>query len=219
LSFDLMCGIPQLRLAELKQSLQMILELRPSHLSLYELTCEPGTRYARWVAAYPRQRPTLEAVVAQQRMAARMLADYGFYRYEVSSYARPGAECLHNLRYWRGGDYVGLGLGAATRIEHVVVSNPREFNEYEQVVDRAGGSDDLRRGRSMLKRPAGNGVPAIAPAADRFLRLRTRAGVTADEISIKSEWLVRDWVRHSDRRLEVSAKGLSFADLMARQAD
>jgi len=93
--------------AELHESLQRLLKFKPEHISAYELTVEPGTPLAKWARRFPRQLCSAEQAARQQRVIERSLGDAGLYRYEVSNYARPGAECRHNLRYWRGGTISG----------------------------------------------------------------------------------------------------------------
>jgi oxygen-independent coproporphyrinogen-3 oxidase len=123
-SFDLIYGVPRQTLRELKQSLRRLLEFSPRHISAYCLTREPGTPYSRWLKRFPQLQAREVSVIDQQHSVQRLLGSAGLYRYEVSNYAVPGEESRHNLRYWRGGDYVGLGLGAASRIGEQVLNNP-----------------------------------------------------------------------------------------------
>lgn len=218
-SFDVIYGIPRLTSRELAATLKRLLKLGPEHISAYELTCEPGTPYARWAARHRRQLAGEGRVIGQQRSVGRLLAGCGLYRYEVSNYALPGQECRHNLRYWRGGDYLGLGLGAASRIGAEVINNPREFGDYAHRVARIGGSEDPL---AAAAGSAASGVGECAPPADEFLRLRTRAGLTPMPAAIPPHWLSRGLVRiersgPDGARLEVTAKGLNYADLLARE--
>jgi oxygen-independent coproporphyrinogen III oxidase len=235
LSFDLIYAVPGLRLAELQDSIARLMALGPEHISAYELTIEPGTWLYRWAQHNPQRLPSVADVVAQQRLIERRLAGYGLYRYEVSNYARPGAESRHNLRYWRGGDYIGLGLGAASRLGTTVVNNSGVWEEYERGVKLAGGADDPLVLSAQSANVTGNdsaqpnrGFSAphagaqLAPPADTFLRLRTRLGLPLAEAvagaqPLLSGWLARGWVRLIDGRLEVTSRGLNFADSMARE--
>jgi len=148
---------------------------------------------------------------------ARVLASYGLYRYEVCSYARPGAECRHNLRYWRGGDYIGLGLGAASRIGSSVLNNAREWPAYEKQVNLAGSdADPIVQAAAQCSPPGGPGV-TTAPRADGFLQLRTRLGLWHCGAHVPSSWVMRGWVKLHSGRIELTSRGLDFADLMARE--
>lgn len=220
LSFDLIYAVPGLSLRELRESIERLLELHPEHISAYELTVEPGTWLGRWAARHPRQLPGPSAVVEQQQQIERRLARAGLYRYEVSNYARPGAESRHNLRYWRGGDYIGLGLGAASRTGTAVVNNSGAWEEYRRGAAYAGGPEDpLVQAAEVAARALAGGV---APPADAFLRLRTRLGVPLSGIPAAArpqvaQWLARGWIRLERGRMELTTRGLNFADGMARE--
>lgn len=217
LSLDLMVGVPGLTAQGLNRSLKRLLKLQPEHIAVYELTCEPGTPYAAWAKQYPTQVTPPEQVAAQGRHVARVLASYGLYHYEVCSYARPGAECRHNLRYWRGGDYIGLGLGAASRSGTDVVSNARKWLAYEKQVGSAGSDADELVQVAGQSTPPTAGNTALAPPADGFLQLRTRLGLLRSRAHVPSSWITRGWVQLCSGRMEITSRGLDFADLMARE--
>jgi coproporphyrinogen III oxidase-like Fe-S oxidoreductase len=86
------------------------------HLSLYQLTIEPGTRFATEHARGAFALPDPDAAARLYGATAEEAARFGLAAYEVSNYARPGAESRHNLTYWRYGDYVGIGPGAHGRL-------------------------------------------------------------------------------------------------------
>jgi len=115
-SFDLIYARPQQTLAEWRQELDRALEFAAGHISLYQLTIEPGTQFEQAVARgdfrvldEERAAELYEATV--ERLGAAGLADY-----EVSNFAKAGEESRHNLTYWRYGDYVGIGPGAHGRL-------------------------------------------------------------------------------------------------------
>lgn len=116
LSFDLIYARPGQLLAEWRAELRQALALAADHLSLYQLTIEPGTRFAtehaRGAFALPEDDAAAELYYATGEEAAR----FGLAPYEVSNYAKPGAESRHNLAYWRYGDYIGIGAGAHQRL-------------------------------------------------------------------------------------------------------
>jgi oxygen-independent coproporphyrinogen-3 oxidase len=115
-SFDLIYARPEQSLAAWQAELDEALTLAGEHLSLYQLTIEPGTafhtRAARGEFAVPDEEDAAMLFEAtQERLAA-----HGLPAYEISNHARPGAECRHNLAYWRYDDYVGIGPGAHGRV-------------------------------------------------------------------------------------------------------
>jgi oxygen-independent coproporphyrinogen III oxidase len=215
-SCDLIYGIPGQNVAELLDSARQLLRLGVEHISAYELTIEPGTPLQRWATRFPRQLASQAQVVEMEQALRRLLAGYGLYRYEVSNYALPGRECQHNLRYWRGGDYFGLGLGAASRFQEQLVSNPRTIAEYTKMLEQAEQDTDAHT--ALLEQLwHQNGLAGPAPPADTFLRLRTRAGVPAQDCPQAAVWRQRGWIRLHGRCWEISTAGLSFTDAMARE--
>lgn len=107
-NLDLMYALPEQGVEGAVDDLERALALGPRHLSHYQLSLEPGTVF------YTRPPPLPDEDLAAEIEAAThaRLADAGFVRYEISAWSRPGAECRHNLNYWRFGDYLGIGAGA-----------------------------------------------------------------------------------------------------------
>jgi oxygen-independent coproporphyrinogen-3 oxidase len=107
-SFDLIYGLPGQTVDDLAQDLDQALQLAGGHLSVYQLSIEPGTAFHRdAVEATDEDTGAAMFEICQQR-----LTDAGLPAYEISNHAGPGNECRHNLEIWRGGDYVGIGPGA-----------------------------------------------------------------------------------------------------------
>jgi putative oxygen-independent coproporphyrinogen III oxidase len=107
-NLDLMFGLPGQTPAEAAADVATALAAHPPHLSLYQLTLEPGTPFHR----RPPSLPDDDACWEMEEAAARQLERAGYRRYEVSAWAQPGRECRHNLNYWAFGDYLGVGAGA-----------------------------------------------------------------------------------------------------------
>src|SRR5690606_21751478 len=105
---DLLLGLPDQTLDQCDADLAEALAFGTEHLSLYNLTLEPNTVFAK----YPPNIPSEDDAAIMQERVADTLAAAGYERYEVSAYARPGKRCLHNLNYWEFGDYLGIGPGA-----------------------------------------------------------------------------------------------------------
>jgi oxygen-independent coproporphyrinogen-3 oxidase len=107
-NLDLMYALPGQSPAAARADVLTACGLEPTHISYYQLTLEPGTVFH----ARPPALPDEDAAWQTQLEGQALLADAGFEQYEVSAYARAGAECRHNLNYWTFGDYVGIGAGA-----------------------------------------------------------------------------------------------------------
>jgi putative oxygen-independent coproporphyrinogen III oxidase len=122
-NLDLMYALPGQTLDELDADLAQALAFEPPHLSVYHLTIEPNTYFAKFPPAVPDDDLAFEML---DRITERTAAA-GLARYEVSAYARPGHRCEHNLNYWSFGDYLGIGAGAHSKLSfpHRVVRQIR----------------------------------------------------------------------------------------------
>ena len=116
LSFDLIYARPGQAEEDWRAELRAALALAADHLSLYQLTIEPGTRFATEYARGAFVLPDGDAAARLYAATAEEAARFGLLPYEVSNYARPGSESRHNLQYWRYGDYLGIGPGAHQRL-------------------------------------------------------------------------------------------------------
>ena len=117
---DLICGWPGKRRAGAiadtwKRTIDAAASLAPDHCSVYTLILEPGTRLAADVEQGRMTLPSDDVALAELSAAEQALASAGLERYEISSFAKPGRECRHNLATWRGEDYIGIGDGACSR--------------------------------------------------------------------------------------------------------
>ncbi len=115
-SFDLIYARPGQTSPEWRAELRRALDLAADHLSLYQLTIEPGTAFEARHRRGDLVLPDPDEAAALYEATAEEAARFGLAAYEVSNYARPGAESRHNLAYWRYGDYAGIGPGAHGRV-------------------------------------------------------------------------------------------------------
>jgi oxygen-independent coproporphyrinogen-3 oxidase len=115
-SFDLIYARPGQTLDSWSAELRRALAEGTGHLSVYQLTIEEGTKFATLAARGELAMPDEETQATLYEATQAILADAGLPAYEISNHARPGAECRHNLTYWRYGDYVGVGPGAHGRL-------------------------------------------------------------------------------------------------------
>jgi oxygen-independent coproporphyrinogen III oxidase len=144
LNLDLIFGIPGQTLATWRESLRRAVDLGPDHLSCYGLTYEPGTplRQRLDLGEITRVDEDLEAEMYLAAMDD--LERAGFGQYEISNFARPGGQCRHNIRYWRGRAGVGVGPGAASYLEGRRWRNVPDVEEYvRRIRSRASTVVDL----------------------------------------------------------------------------
>ena len=111
-NLDLMYALPEQTVAEAESDVATALAFAPTHLSFYQLTLEPNTRFHR----QPPSLPDDDAAADIEEIVHAALATAGYRRYETSAFARPGHECRHNLNYWQFGDYLGIGAGAHSKL-------------------------------------------------------------------------------------------------------
>ncbi|GAB4146420.1 MAG: radical SAM family heme chaperone HemW [Cyanobacteria bacterium J069] len=144
-SLDLISGLPHLTLDRWQDSLERAIALAPAHLSIYDLTVEPGTTFAQRYEPGEAPLPADDATAEMYRLAQQVLTHSGFQHYEISNYARPGFQCGHNRVYWENRPYYGFGMGAASYVNHQRFSRPRTRREYFtwlETLEAAGGSLD-----------------------------------------------------------------------------
>ena len=111
-NLDVMYALPGQSLADLAQDIQTALSFKPPHISIYHLTIEPNTMFAK----HPPVLPEDDDAYAMMDLITDMTGAGGLQRYEVSAYAKPGHRCWHNLNYWQFGDYLGIGAGAHSKL-------------------------------------------------------------------------------------------------------
>lgn len=111
-NLDLIYALPNQTLEEWAADLTRACELRPEHISAYNLTYEEGTAFHEWRSQGRLRQQAEEIELAMFEMTQRHLSDAGYQQYEISNYSRPGEQSRHNLNYWRAGDYLGVGAGA-----------------------------------------------------------------------------------------------------------
>jgi len=137
LNLDLMYGLPGQTVAGWGESLRLALALQPEHLSCYSLIIEEETPLKAEIAAGLLTLPDEEEEAGMTALTARLTAEHGLARYEVSNAARPGSECRHNLGYWLSRDYLGLGPSAVSCIGGLRWRNVNGAGDYAERI--AGG--------------------------------------------------------------------------------
>jgi putative oxygen-independent coproporphyrinogen III oxidase len=182
-SFDLIYALPGDSEASWSAMLAQALSLGTKHLSLYQLTIEPGTRFATMAAKHEFEPLDSDAAAGLYELTEEMTSTAHMPSYEISNYARRGQESRHNLTYWRYGDYAGMGPGAHGRRLGLRTVRHRKPENFLAGVGRNGHG-------------IGEEVP-LSPteAADEALvmGLRLREGVDAGGISRRFDRPLVDW--------------------------
>jgi len=210
-SFDLIYARPGQTLEAWRDELGAALKMAGDHLSLYQLTIEPGTAFATAFARGDFRLPDEETQAALYETTQATLAAAGLPAYEISNHARPGQECRHNLVYWRYQDYLGIGPGAHGRLtlgdEKRALKNFRAPETWLKAVERAGhgleetlllSADERRDEMLMMGLRLGEGVARDAFRAEtgqdfeasldpkRLASLRDAAFLTLDDRGLRA---------------------------------
>jgi len=137
-NLDLMYALPGQTIADLQQDLDTALALGSPHISIYHLTIEPNTYFAK----FPPRVPDQDTAYEMLDLVTAATGAQGMERYEVSAYAKPGHRCWHNLNYWQFGDYLGIGAGAHSKLSfaHRVVRQVRH-REPRLYMEKARAGD------------------------------------------------------------------------------
>ncbi len=148
-NLDLMFALPQQTLEESARDLDLALGFEPTHLSLYHLTLEPNTYFAK----YPPDIPDDDLSAQMQEHIQDKMKAAGYHHYEVSAFAKPGFESRHNLNYWNFGDYLGIGAGAHSKISfpHRIIrqlrhKQPKAFVDGAMMGNAVQESVEIQRG-------------------------------------------------------------------------
>ena len=142
-NIDLMYALPGQTLAAFEADLNEALTFEPPHLSIYQLTIEPNTVFAKYP---PNALPDEDTAFDMLDLITTRAAAAGLERYEVSAFAQPGHRCVHNLNYWQFGDYLGIGAGA-----HSKLSFPHRVTRQARTRDPAGYMAQALAGNAVVR--------------------------------------------------------------------
>ena len=179
-SCDLMCGLPGQTMASWQHTLDGVLEAAPHHVSVYPLTLEEGTPLYRMACRDESLEPDEDFQAACMDVARERLSSAGYHPYEVASYALDGHECAHNIAYWTGRGYLGLGRSAAGMLD------AEDFDRLAGLFPGVGPRGDFHRVRLVQRNDDATSFEAEylthreAAAEDLMLACRMTRGVASD---------------------------------------
>ena len=211
-NIDLMYALPNQTTAEAIADLEIALSFNTAHLSLYHLTLEPNTLFAK----YPPVLPDDDSAFEMLDVLMEKLKGNGFERYEVSAYAKNGQRCQHNLNYWQFGDYIGIGAGAHGKISaHNQIArqtNERHPESYMQKIlteghalieERILSKDDLPFEYMLNALRLVDGVPTP--------QFQERTGLELAQINgMLEKALARGLLDEDPRTIKPSSLGLQY---------
>ena len=205
INVDLMFGLPGQSPDQWRATLEQTIAIRPDHISSYCLTYEQDTEFfLRHARGEFRENPDADAEFFEMTMA--VLEDAGYSHYEISNYARPGFESVHNRAYWLGKDYLGIGPSAVSTIAMQRWQNVCDYRAYIERVfsgeSTRGTSENLTNEMKRTERVA--------------LGLRTREGISAAELKDFAlnidELVALELLRKSKGNFVLTRRGKGLAD-------
>ncbi|MHC1746461.1 MAG: radical SAM family heme chaperone HemW [Negativicutes bacterium] len=172
-SVDLMYGLPGQTQKDVLSSFQQAIRLQVSHISVYGLKVEEGTPLEAALNSGRAALPDEDDELAMYEMATRILPENGYFRYEISNYARLGSQSRHNLKYWRYLPYIGFGAAACSFLDNDRLTNTPDVMDYIAMVNANGDPVTVRE-----RIEAGTAMAEYA-----FLALRTVQGICFADFS------------------------------------
>lgn len=220
-NLDLIYASPSQSLADLESDLEEALSFQPPHLSAYNLTIEEGTPFYREYKDGKLRPLAEEEEVAMAGLIEETLSNNGLERYEISNYAKPGYHSRHNMNYWQGGDYLGIGAGAHSHLRKLEKGafssrwhNEKNPRRYMESVKRSGQAVVEKEENDLTK----------SAAEFMFMGLRMIKGISTEEFSRRFEKnpaefypQIRDWLEgglmeEKAERLRLTRRGLLVAN-------
>ena len=232
INVDLISGIPYQTAEKFLHTLQKVVRLRPNHISCYSLIIEEGTpfydKYKFDVMLQESGKPTEilpseDEVYRIIKLTQQYLAQAGYEQYEISNFAQPGFECVHNIGYWTRENYLGLGLGAASLVENVRYSNETDLHVYIKKTEKIERISFEQEGGCVKY---GSNLHITADVVSRkaqmeefmFLGLRMNCGVTRqqfqDTFGISIEGIYKEALEHlkAEGLLEINAGRIALTE-------
>lgn len=216
-NLDLIFGVTGESLGNWARDLEMTLSLQPTHLSCYGLTIEPGTEFGRQAKRGYMPAADDDMQAEMFRLTQQVLGDSGYEQYEISNYSKPELRCRHNMAYWSGDDYLGLGAGA-----HSFSSKSKQrwsnIPGPELFTERAFSKGEAAQRKDLLNKEK-------EVIEFFFLGLRTTDGISASDfeakfgspftaeieksiVELKNDGLLQQ----EDETITLTSKGFRFAD-------
>jgi len=216
ISLDLMYGLPQQTLEDLKRSVAAAIALSPEHISVYGLTVEEGTPFAAAAEKGCLPLPQAEDEEAMYEHIVHPLPACGYRRYEISNFARPGFESRHNLSYWKNVPYLGVGAAAHSYLDGMRWANESDTAAY---IGALSAGAPVRTPEDAA-RTAANAMEEYA-----FLALRTAEGIDEQDFfrtfgvpvdvpygTVIADLIAQGFLSRLDGRIHLTERGMKFGN-------
>ena len=222
INIDLISALPGQTPEKWEYNLSKAINWKPEHISAYSLIIEPGTAFAEM-----QEKGQLLPVPGEEddrtiyHTTGKILSRAGYRQYEISNYALPGKECRHNIGYWTGHEYLGLGIGAASYIRGCRFSNTPDLSFYLEALKKAADGSDLE----SIREEVHSLTDKEKMEEFMFLGLRMTDGTDAGEFerrfgrSLESVYgdVIRRHIRqgvaeHTQKGIRLTARGIDVSN-------
>ena len=232
INVDLMIGLPEQNIEDIKQSIEKILELNPEHISVYSLIVEEGTKISKRIEAGFYQLPDEELERMEYSYVKNKLELAGYNHYEISNFAKEGFFSKHNLNCWKQEEYLGFGIAAHSYYDNIRFSNTIDLNKYLHAKSKDFEEANIENMIKLVKINSLKEIHEVQSELDKkreymLLGLRTLKGVSITEFKQKFienpiylfrkelEKLVNDELIEIDLDyIKLTRKGLDLANLV-----
>jgi oxygen-independent coproporphyrinogen-3 oxidase len=217
LSIDLLFGLPSTPLDTMELNLLALQELKPDHVSWYSLEFEAGTPFTEMRDKGFITEPDDEQTAAEYLHIRTGLARQGFEQYELFSFARPGAECLHNTRYWTGGEYFGCGPSAHWHVDGKRGFNAPNLTTYE--TQSPGTSPETEQLDPDAKAREGLMTALRLTQGVDCVNFKERHGYSPEEVMGSSYrvWIDAGWLEAVNNRVRLTPEAYLISDSLFRE--
>lgn len=182
INIDIMSGIPGQTIESYKDTLYKVLSLEPGHISAYSLIVEPGTVFYNMQEQGKLNIADEDTDRLMYYITEEILKEHGYNRYEISNYSKPGRECIHNVAYWTGRNYLGTGLGASSYIGGCRFKGTDNYSKYIKIFGNSFNGMDIA---GCIEENIGSSYEKLSIKAKMeefmFLGLRMCKGVSRKE--------------------------------------
>ncbi len=221
INIDLISAIPYQSCESWKTTLETVAKLNPEHISAYSLIIEEGTSFYKMYGEHQGGRNALPTEEEERKMyedTERILDSYGYHRYEISNYAKPGFECTHNCGYWRRTEYLGIGVGSASLIGNQRVTNIRDQKSYVDLMNLYQRKDVDTAFFEKLHIEEEELTEQAVLEETIFLGMRLREGIKVTEAiakrygSLIQRYLEAGYFEIDQNRLRLTNEGISVSN-------
>ena len=214
INLDMMFALPNQSLEDAKADLASLIELKPNHISYYQLTIEANTLFA---VKTPKNIPDEESLEAMYLQGNQLLEDNGYHQYEVSAYAKNMQRSQHNVNYWKFGDYLGIGAGAHSKISYGADNKIERQVKYKHPQIYQTSVDGFIQETKVLT-PSDLLFEFMLNAVRlkqtiNLTDFSVRTGISPEKLTTKLEFANQmNWIEIQENTLNITPKGYLLSD-------